>query len=245
MKKNTMMRVASVLLIAVLLSTCAISGTFAKYVTSGSSNDFARVAKFGVTVKGFTDMFAKTYKDTYTNVAAEITVESSTLEDVVAPGTQGTLTGFDINGQPEVDVRVSYSVDVFTMENWEVDLDKDGVMDGEYCPIVFTISKNGVSTNYYIGDSVATNVNSLIAEVAAAINTYTVDYQTNEVLDGNADDDLVISWRWYFENTTTGNPLSGYQVDAGDTALGNQAAADTNEAGNITIKITCTVTQID
>ena len=33
MKKNTMMRIASVLLVAVLLSTCAISGTFAKYTS--------------------------------------------------------------------------------------------------------------------------------------------------------------------------------------------------------------------
>lgn len=50
MKKNKIMRIASVLLVAVILTTCAISGTFAKYVTSGSGSDTARVAKFGVTV---------------------------------------------------------------------------------------------------------------------------------------------------------------------------------------------------
>ena len=51
MKKNRMMRVASALLVAVLLTTCAISGTFAKYVTTESGSDFARVAKWGVNVE--------------------------------------------------------------------------------------------------------------------------------------------------------------------------------------------------
>ena len=66
MKKNTMMRVASALLVAVLLSTCAISGTFAKYVTTASGSDTARVAKWDVQISGIADgLFAKTYaKDT-------------------------------------------------------------------------------------------------------------------------------------------------------------------------------------
>ena len=60
MKKNFMMRAASVLLVAVMLTTCAISGTFAKYVTSDSGSDFARVAKFGVTVTDkFETLFAR------------------------------------------------------------------------------------------------------------------------------------------------------------------------------------------
>ena len=50
MKKNKMMRLASFLLIAVLVSTSAISGTYAKYTTSGFAEDQARVAKWGVTV---------------------------------------------------------------------------------------------------------------------------------------------------------------------------------------------------
>ena len=47
MRKNKMMRLASALLVAVLLSTCAISGTFAKYVTSSTGTDKARVAYWG------------------------------------------------------------------------------------------------------------------------------------------------------------------------------------------------------
>ena len=63
MKKNTMMRLASVLLIAVLMSTCAISGTFAKYVTSDSSSDSARVARWGFngTTLNIEDLFVAAY----------------------------------------------------------------------------------------------------------------------------------------------------------------------------------------
>ena len=48
MKKNNTMRVAAGLAVAALLSTCLVSGTFAKYTTSGESSDTARVAKFGI-----------------------------------------------------------------------------------------------------------------------------------------------------------------------------------------------------
>ena len=88
MKKNKMMRIASVLLVAVILTTCAISGTFAKYVTSGNGSDNARVAKFGVTLTGTAD----TFKETYAKDDNTFTLEANTVvstEDVVAPGTSG------------------------------------------------------------------------------------------------------------------------------------------------------------
>ena len=60
MKKNVMMRLASFLLVAVLISTSAISGTYAKYVTTAEGKETARVAKWGVQVgvAGFSDAAA-------------------------------------------------------------------------------------------------------------------------------------------------------------------------------------------
>ena len=52
MKKNKTMRLASGLLVAVLLTTCAISGTFAKYVSDATNSDTARVAKWSIEVEG-------------------------------------------------------------------------------------------------------------------------------------------------------------------------------------------------
>ena len=168
MKKNKMMRIASVLLVAVLLTTSIISGTFAKYVTEGSASDEARVAKFGVLVTATGDLFDKTYKKTTDNTPGgsvwdenlegtpkdltALTVESNT--NVVAPGTQSTGTGltFGVTGTPEVDVNVKLDFtavkDVFLAANATLpDMTKAGYTgtfnnDGEYHPIVFTLAGN-------------------------------------------------------------------------------------------------------
>ena len=168
MKKNKMMRIASVLLVAVLLTTSIISGTFAKYVTEGSASDEARVAKFGVLVTATGDLFDKTYKKTTDNTPGgsvwdenlegtpkdltALTVESDT--NVVAPGTQSAGTGltFGVTGTPEVDVNVKLDFtavkDVFLAANATLpDMTKAGYTgtfnnDGEYHPIVFTLAGN-------------------------------------------------------------------------------------------------------
>ena len=133
MKKNTMMRVAGSLLIAVLLTTSIISGTFAKYVTTGEVADKARVAKFGVVVTGEGSLFGKNYftvgddfddfEDSNKPSGDEqedlfgtfLTVESSNEDKLVAPGTRSddtdTLT-FDITGAPEVDVKVNFDLTI-------------------------------------------------------------------------------------------------------------------------------------
>ena len=64
MKKNVMMRIASILLVCVLVTTCGISGTFAKYTTNATSSDTARVARWGVEVSASGTMFGKAYQDT-------------------------------------------------------------------------------------------------------------------------------------------------------------------------------------
>ena len=68
MKKNAMLKIAAILMVAVLLTTCAISSTFAKYVTSDSYSDTARVAKWGITLTVSQDkMFADNYSIDDTN----------------------------------------------------------------------------------------------------------------------------------------------------------------------------------
>ena len=113
MKKNVMMRVASVLMVAVLLTTCAISGTFAKYVTSDDASDSARVAKFGVVVTADGSLFENAYKDTPVDpLDASATVVAGDSADVVAPGTKNADSAFkfSITGTPEVDVKVDVVV---------------------------------------------------------------------------------------------------------------------------------------
>ena len=123
MKKNKMMRIASVLLIVTILSTCAISGTFAKYVTSATVGDNARVAKWGINIamEGntlFADQYDFSTGSTFhgRNNAADVAVKAAV--PVVAPGTSSAEAGGDfsarISGTPEVAVRYQLSFDNFT-----------------------------------------------------------------------------------------------------------------------------------
>ncbi len=225
MKKNTMMRLASLLLVLTLLSTCAISGTFAKYVSSNSGSDSARVAKWGVTVTAAGTTFAKAYKDAATDVNADQTVraEASSTVNVVAPGTNGSMAAVALTGTPEVDVRVTYSAVFDFSANW---VDSNGAV---YCPIVITIGNQKYS---YAGtkstslDAFETYLNNKVAE-------YSKNYDANTNLANVGADSLNIGWEWAYEGNN----------DANDTYLGNQAAA--NNAATIQVTITCTVTQVD
>lgn len=113
MKKNRMMRLASVLLVLTLLSTSVISGTFAKYVTSESTTDSARVAKWGVVASVKGDLFGQTYAAASDNNIIDYntyggTVSADKVTDfVVAPGTQNIdAMTISISGTPEVASKV-------------------------------------------------------------------------------------------------------------------------------------------
>ena len=130
MKKNKMMRIASVLLVAVLLSTCAISGTFAKYVSTSSGTDTARVAKWDVKISGSTmtntmsfNLF-DTVKDE-TGDDADDDVKSANSDKVIAPGTRGQFN-FSIQNASEVTAEYTVDYTVTNTNNIPVKFSLDG-----------------------------------------------------------------------------------------------------------------------
>ena len=112
MKKNNVMRVFSLLLALTLISVCAISGTFAKYVTKVEGEDQARVAKWGVVLtvdgKNFADKYVAT-DEGYLDAGGEYSVVSIDGKAVVAPGTPDADDGLGmtatVKGTPEVATR--------------------------------------------------------------------------------------------------------------------------------------------
>ena len=250
MKKNMMMRIASVLLIAVLMSTSAISGTYAKYVTSDSGVDDARVAKFGVVATVDGTLFAESYADvdngnTPSDTEAVLTVVSSDTRKLVAPGTKNDEgMKFVLTGTPEVDVNVEFKFEA--VDNKEVKLAADTYEDkpttGEenypfnvtvdYYPVVFTLKKDGTE---------------LVSGNVADIQTYLTD-NLNKVYDANTDlstivtggtGEYTLTWAWDFE--------TGHDVE--DTYLGNAAVGGSFPTDGATtameVKFTITVTQVD
>ena len=104
------MRLASVLLVAVLMTTCAISGTFAKYVSEGTATATAKVAKWSIMVEGQdiavdNSTIAFDLAETWTDFdgSAEVDVAHKLL----APGTKGS---FDFAIQNTAAVNVKYSI---------------------------------------------------------------------------------------------------------------------------------------
>ena len=229
MKKNKMMRIASVLLVAVILTTCAISGTFAKYVTSGNGSDHARVAKFGVGVTANGSTFATEYATDDTNVVGTIAKsvvsaaagDPPTADDVVAPGTKGEMVKMTLSGTPEVAVKVTYDATVTLNDKWT-----DGT--NFYFPLVIKVNNTAVDL------SSATDAAGVQNKIEEAIEAYSKNYAPNTNLGTVGTDSLAISWEWPFE-------VSGNNVK--DTHLGDEAA--NSRAAEITIAVTTTVTQID
>lgn len=87
MKGSKLPKLAALLLVLTLATTCFVSGTFAKYVSEGEGEDAARVAKWGVKVEIAGDGFKTTYGKDEVNANVDgPTVVSSTTEKVVAPG---------------------------------------------------------------------------------------------------------------------------------------------------------------
>jgi hypothetical protein len=243
MKKNVMLKIASVLMIAVLLTTCAISSTFAKYVTVGDTfKDEAVVAKWGVKITAQTSgLFADTYAADNTAVGVTNAVKASAK--VVAPGTTASASAlYDVTGTPEVAVEVVRNFNI-KLDGWYI----DGTT--EYCPLIITVNK----VDYYVGKAAVDGVNEAInsvddlkkavkvAVLGADAETRTEYFEPNKPL---ADIACLadISWRWDYD----ANPLVpvANKTDANDTKLGNWeingAAAPTVE-----ISFSMTVTQVN
>lgn len=221
MKKNVMMRLACFLLVAVLISTSAISGTYAKYVSKGEGTDSARVAKWGVAITANGDTFAKEYA-TDDAVFTEANSVIST-DKVVAPGTDGEMASMTLSGTPEVAVRINY-VGVFDIsDNW---VDGNGTY---YCPLVIKVNGTAFDGRAY------TSAADFELSVNNAIAAYSKDYPAGTDLSTVAADSLAITWEWPF-STSADN-------DVKDTALGDAAAA--GNAATVQLTVTTTATQID
>lgn len=246
MEKNRMMRLASALLILTLLTTCMISGTFAKYTTQATGEDTARVAKWGVTVTANGSTFATEYNiddetvsGTITNSVVAATPVGGTQDKLVAPGTEGEMTKMTLSGTPEVAVKVSYAGSFDISGDW---IDKDGNF---YCPLIITISKADGTTVEVKQDTTIASAELFEQAVNNEINAYSKEYEANTNLSEQKSDSLAISWKWPFETGTNENEKAANNVK--DTYLGDVAAGKVTgkTTPTVTLKVTTTVTQID
>jgi len=174
MKKNRMLRLASALLILTLLTTSVIGGTFAKYVSTGSVSDTARVAKWGVEIKTSGTLYSDAYAvataadkkgnlpaawndNNIKNNSITVATVSDGDENIIAPGTKsyGNGLSFGIEGKPEVAVTVTAKVtaeDVYLAAGTYAVLEKvaDGIITNDH---TFKEAKVYYGENLYIASA--------------------------------------------------------------------------------------------
>lgn len=255
MKKNRCLKIASGLLLLVLVTTCAIGTTLAKYTTQGDSQDSARVAKWGVKLQMQGDsMFLNEYDkgDTGVTVVSK-SVTSGDSEKIVAPGTKSsdgttgssTAARFSISGTPEVAVKIEIGFttykDIFLKAGTYSDptgADSTFNFDDDYYPVVFTLNQVANADGDYADPILIASGN--LATIAAKLEAYSgTIYEPGTDLTATFE----LSWEWVFES---GN-------DKADTYLGNLIAGSnpdsltsgTDYSTQVSYNLTITVTQVD
>lgn len=227
--KNKFMRAATLLMALTLMTSCFVGGTFAKYTTSSTGSDTARVAYWG-----FKDTASITisdlFEDTYSNVVSAGAIDG--VSNVIAPGTEGSAdfafayTEHDatVIKAPEVAYNFKVTVDascdtaikantniIWKLDGVEAEGDPaddndDGTWDALIADIRALSGAEGGNATYAPG--------TLPAAFNATTNTHT------------------IAWQWLI-----GENDAAHQVD---TAMGNALVLD-----DCSITITITATQLD
>ena len=219
MKKNKMMRAASALMVATLLTTSGISGTFAKYVTSGNSSDYAHVAVWGFneTSISITDLFKETYDSTVKSSVEHI--------DVIAPGTTGSATfGFKYGGSATApEVAYTFSVDT------------EGSSCSEYI-------ENNPNIKWQLDNGDWGNWDTLLADIEALSGdaSGTKEYAPGELprAFNKTTYEHTVTWKWAFDEYDN-TSFNATNYDIIDTVMGNDGSAQAH------LNITITATQID
>ena len=266
MKKGMFPRIAAVMLMLTLLSTCVISGTFAKYTTNGKTSASARVAKWGVKITAenggspFSTSYATDDEGAKVSASLEQSVKAGGVnpEAVFAPGTRGTLGSIGLTGTPEVAVKITYDSKDDTTKildlgtGWKVSDGGEGTE--EYCPLVFIVktvraAEEGPTTTtkyLFVGGGTIADVEDLEEAVTKEVKNSSAYFEPGTDLSQNdvlGDVGVTVEWWWPFDASDLAgneelNALAAKLSDEKDTEL----AAGT---ASITFNLSVTVEQVD
>lgn len=171
MKRNKIFVFGLVAAFVAILSLTLVSSTWAKYTSTVTGSDSARVAKWAFSFDGKNDAdLTKTITlDLFDTVldsdgATESDVKTGTDETIIAPGTKGTGT-FSLKNTGEVNAK---AIVTFTVTN-----------EGNI-PVKFT--------------------NAAGIELVANGDVYTLG-EVELQMDATAAQDLTLNWEWPFDGT--------------------------------------------
>lgn len=234
-------RIAGGLLALVLVTSCFVGSTFAKYTTAANAEETARVAKFGVEVSISGEAFETAYDADDRTTSITKTVVSSDMDRLTAPGTadENAVT-FTIKGTPEVAVQVQVGMDnmrdIVLKRGSYKDYTKapyDGTfqLQTDYYPIAFYLYKgenvvvagtladiNGYLRSQYVSGDYAANTD--LGAALCADGGYETSGGVYSSASTDTTGDYKLTWHWVY---THNNPFFT-AGDAADTLLGDLAA---------------------
>lgn len=216
MKKNKMMRLASILLVCVLLTTSVIGGTFAKYVTQIDGSDSARVATWGFTGVDAEIAFGDLFKTAYDkNVQGKA--------DVIAPGTTNSANfQFKYDGQ-ETTPEVAYTFVISTAGS-----------------TIAEDIENNTNIQWKLDSNEWGTWDDMIADIEALDGDESYDAGELPAAFTAGDDVHTISWQWIFDDGSATKDAADNAQNVEDTTMGNKNLLD-----EVELVITITATQVD
>ena len=130
MKKNRTMKLACVLLALVIMTSCFVGGTFAKYTSTTTGSGTATVAKWSFTVNG--SEFATTEASTLTfnlfdtiNDTGNTEDEADVADGKIAPGTAGSFA-LVVKNTSEVNAKYTITLTETNTSNVPLQYSVDG-----------------------------------------------------------------------------------------------------------------------
>ena len=227
--KNKFMRIAAVMLMLCLVTTCAISGTFAKYTTKATGDDSARVAYWGWKDANASVELGGLFVNAYDN-------DVQSAVDVIAPGTAGSAN-FQFIYAPKTEgdevesPEVAYAFTVSTAGSGCADAIKKNpnikwTLDGTTFE---TTTADGVTT--YAFDKLLAAIEALAGTTDNPAEDGVASYAPSaDALPDISEEEHTIEWEWVF--------YTNADQDVVDTEMGN-----TNADLDVTIVITISAVQ--
>ena len=242
MRKSVKIIIAifSVMICLLVILSMTLSGTVAKYVTSGGDfSDSARVAKWGVTIKTDSDLVSSYTKD---NVIV-FQASGGTQDNIIAPGTSGSLIGFEVNGKAEVsyavdivDESVNFSFGEGYNASSKLLVDEDNE-EFEYFPIIIKFTKKDLKTSneptvvtYGMTGTGANNTYNTVADLENAVEN-ALKTALDESIAPGVDVHRMYSVEWEWNYSADSNT---YQTREKDTILG-EALVNNKDRFNIAV----------
>lgn len=224
---NKKITVLGGLLMAVVMTAYSVSGTYAKYTSTFTGSDSARVAKWAFKIGDITNTSAagagttfsfdlfKTINDTdgskETDVAAPNTTDTTNnISGLIAPGTQGS---FDIKLQNLSEVTAMYGIKYKVTNTAGIPV--------EFCTVTATETCADTSTAW------KASIDEVVADKT----------NTNLAMNAGSDTTTTVKWRWAFERGADDTEKNA--ADVVDTTLGIDGTA------TLKVDATVVVTQVD